>query len=124
MGLGNSGAEIARELVRAGHETYVSGTAAGELPFRMEGLAARLLLARLLFRVVFFRLLRLDTRLGRKAHQRVAGRATPLIRVMTRDLASDGVLRVPRTTGVRDGRPLLEDGRTLGVANVIWCTGL
>jgi putative flavoprotein involved in K+ transport len=123
VGLGNSGAEIARELVRAGHETYVSGTAAGELPFRMEGLAARLLLARLLFRVVFFRLLRLDRRLGRKAHQRVAGRATPLIRVMTRDLASDGVLLVPRTTGVRDGRPLLEDGRTLGVANVIWATG-
>ena len=34
-----------------------------------------------------------------------------------------GVARVPRTAGVRDGRPLLEDGRTLGVANVIWCTG-
>jgi DNA-binding CsgD family transcriptional regulator len=26
-------------------------------------------------------------------------------------------------TGVRDGLPLLEDGRTLEVANVIWCTG-
>jgi putative flavoprotein involved in K+ transport len=25
--------------------------------------------------------------------------------------------------GVRDGRPLLEDGRVLDVANVIWCTG-
>jgi putative flavoprotein involved in K+ transport len=28
-----------------------------------------------------------------------------------------------RTTGVEDGRPVLEDGRTLDVANVIWCTG-
>ena len=25
--------------------------------------------------------------------------------------------------GVREGRPLLDDGRTLDVANVIWCTG-
>jgi putative flavoprotein involved in K+ transport len=25
--------------------------------------------------------------------------------------------------GVRDGLPLLEDGRTLEVANVVWCTG-
>jgi putative flavoprotein involved in K+ transport len=25
--------------------------------------------------------------------------------------------------GVREGRPLLDDGRVLDVANVIWCTG-
>ena len=30
---------------------------------------------------------------------------------------------MPRTAGVRDGSPLLEDGRVLDVANVIWCTG-
>ena len=124
VGLGNSGAEIAREVVRAGHETYVSGKEAGELPFRIDGLAARLFLAKLLFRVVFFRVLRRDTRLGRLALKRMSGgHATPLIRVKTRDLAADGVVRVPRTTGVREGKPLLEDGRTLGVTNVIWCTG-
>jgi putative flavoprotein involved in K+ transport len=123
VGLGNSGAEIAREVVRAGHETYVSGKASGELPFRMDGLPAKLGLARLVFRVVFFRLLRLDTPLGRRAYQRVEGRATPLIRVKSRDLAAAGVVRVPRTAGVRDGLPLLEDGRALGATNVIWCTG-
>jgi putative flavoprotein involved in K+ transport len=123
VGLGNSGAEIAREVVRTGHETYVSGKASGELPFRMDSFPAKLGLARLLFRVVFFRLLRLDTPLGRRAYQRVEGRATPLIRVKSRDLAADGVVRVPRTAGVRDGLPLLEDGRVLGVTNVIWCTG-
>jgi putative flavoprotein involved in K+ transport len=32
-------------------------------------------------------------------------------------------MRVPRVVGVRDGRPLLADGRTLDVANVVWCTG-
>jgi putative flavoprotein involved in K+ transport len=123
VGVGNSGAEIAREVVRAGHETYVSGKANGELPFSIAGLAARLVLAWLLFRVVFFRLLRLDTPLGRKAHARVAGKATPLIRVKSRDLDAEGVASVPRTAGVRDGLPLLEDGRTLGVSNVIWSTG-
>jgi putative flavoprotein involved in K+ transport len=123
VGVGNSGAEVAREVVRAGHETYISGKVSGELPFRISGLAARLVLARLLFRVVFFRLLRLDTPLGRKAHARVAGKATPLIRVKSRDLEAEGVTRVPRTAGVRDGLPLLEDGRTLGVTNVIWSTG-
>jgi putative flavoprotein involved in K+ transport len=30
---------------------------------------------------------------------------------------------VPRVVGVRDGLPLLEDGRVLEVANVVWCTG-
>ena len=30
---------------------------------------------------------------------------------------------MPRTVGVRDGSPELEDGRVLDVANVIWCTG-
>ncbi|HKJ93203.1 MAG TPA: hypothetical protein VJ957_08545, partial [Longimicrobiales bacterium] len=47
----------------------------------------------------------------------------PLIRVRNRDLARLGVERVPRTAGVKGGRPVLEDGRVLDVANVVWCTG-
>jgi putative flavoprotein involved in K+ transport len=30
---------------------------------------------------------------------------------------------VPRVAGVRNGLPLLENGRVLDVANVVWCTG-
>jgi putative flavoprotein involved in K+ transport len=30
---------------------------------------------------------------------------------------------VPRVTGTRDGRPLLDDDRVLNVATVVWCTG-
>ena len=30
---------------------------------------------------------------------------------------------MPRVTGVKDGKPLLADGRALDVANVVWCTG-
>jgi putative flavoprotein involved in K+ transport len=47
----------------------------------------------------------------------------PLIRVKQRDLSAAGVERAPKVAGVRDGRPELEDGRVLDVANIVWCTG-
>jgi putative flavoprotein involved in K+ transport len=47
----------------------------------------------------------------------------PLIRVKPKDIAAAGIERVPRTMGVRDGLPVLEDGRVLDAANVVWCTG-
>jgi len=42
-----------------------------------------------------------------------------------RDLLSDScyVANVPRVTGVQSGLPQLEDGRSVDVANVVWCTG-
>jgi putative flavoprotein involved in K+ transport len=67
--------------------------------------------------------LTVDTPIGRRARAQGLNRTTPLIRVRGRDLAAAGVARVPRTVGVREGLPLLEDGQTLDVANVIWCTG-
>ena len=39
------------------------------------------------------------------------------------DLSAAGIQRVPRLVGLKDGLPLLEDGRTLDVRNLIWCTG-
>lgn len=123
VGAGNSGAEIALELARAGHPTWLSGKETGEVPFRIDGLAARLFLVRLVFRVVFHRILTLATPIGRKARPRLVSRGAPLVRTRSGDLAAAGVTRVPRTAGVRDGRPVLEDGRVLEVANVVWCTG-
>jgi putative flavoprotein involved in K+ transport len=63
------------------------------------------------------------TPLGRKVRPHVLAEGAPLIRVKSKDLAAAGVERVAKTVGVRDGLPLLEDGRSLDVANVIWCTG-
>jgi putative flavoprotein involved in K+ transport len=123
VGAGNSGAEIALELVRAGRRTWLAGRDVGQIPFRIGGLAARLVLARLVLRGVFHRLLTLDTPLGRKAHAAMTGRGGPLIRTRVTDLAAAGVERLPRLAGVRDGHPLLEDGRVLPVENVVWCTG-
>lgn len=121
VGAGNSGADIAMEVVKR-HRTWLSGRETGHVPFRIEGWLARLILP-LLFRVVFHRLLTVRTPLGRKVRPgRLAG-GKPLIRVKPADLLRAGVQRVPKTVGVRDGKPELADGRVLDVANVIWCTG-
>ena len=42
-------------------------------------------------------------------------RAAPLIRMRPTELTAAGVERVPRVTGVRDGLPVLDDGRVLDV---------
>lgn len=42
---------------------------------------------------------------------------------MFRGPLAAGIQRVPRVAGVRNGLPVLEDGRTLDVRNVVWCTG-
>jgi putative flavoprotein involved in K+ transport len=47
----------------------------------------------------------------------------PLLRVKPKDLTEAGVVRVPRVTGVHEGKPQLEDGREVDAASVIWCTG-
>src|SRR6185437_8349827 len=87
------------------------------------GLAARLVLSRLVLRVVFHRVLSLATPIGRTLRPKMLHRAAPLIRTRPKDLAAAGVDRVPKVVGVRDGLPLLEDGRVLDIANVVWCTG-
>ena len=58
-----------------------------------------------------------------RAHAKAAHGVTPLIRTKPNDLARAGVERVGRVVGVRDGRPVLADGRVIDPANVIWCTG-
>jgi putative flavoprotein involved in K+ transport len=121
VGAGNSGADIALDVARS-HRTWLSGRHPGNVPFRIESRLARVVLP-LLFRVVFHRILTVATPMGRRVRPHVISKGGPLIRVKPADLAAAGVERTPRVTGVRDGKPLLSDGRVLEVANVIWCTG-
>ena len=122
VGAGNSGAEIAKEL-SGKHEIWVAGPSTGEAPFDMNSFAARAFLARFLLRFVFHRVLTVKTPMGRKARPRIMKRGTPLIRVKGKELAALGVARVARVVGAPDGLPVLEDGRVLDAANVIWSTG-
>ncbi len=122
VGAGNSGSEIARELAGS-RRVFMSGRDTGHVPFRIEGFAGRHLLVRLVVRGVFHHVLTTKTPLGRKMRPQVLAHGGPLIRVKPKDLAAAGVVRLPRTKGVRDGVPVMEDGQAVDVANVIWCTG-
>ena len=122
VGGGNSGAEIGIEVAR-GHQTWMSGRDTGHVPFRIEGVAARLILIRLVLRGLYHHLITIDSPLGRKIRPKLISQGGPLIRTKSQDLIAAGIERVPRTVGVQDGHPLLEDGRILDVTNIIWCTG-
>jgi putative flavoprotein involved in K+ transport len=120
VGAGNSGAEIALELAQT-RATWLAGRQVPEIPVRHGSRAARVALP--LFRFMGHHVLTRRTPIGRKAGPTLAFGATPLIRTKSDDLAAAGVTRVPKVTGVEDGLPRLEDGRTLNVANVVWATG-
>ena len=122
VGAGNSGAEIALESAGA-HQVWLSGREVGAIPFRIGGLPSRLLMERLVLRVLFHRVLTVKTPMGRKMRARMGSRGTPLIRIRPEEIIAADVERVARVVGVRDGMPLLADGRLLEVANVVWCTG-
>lgn len=121
VGAGNSGADIAMEVVQ-GHPTWMAGKETGHVPFRIETFVARHVLVSIV-RFLGHRVLTVRTPIGRKVRPLLLAHGAPLVRVKPKDLVVAGVNRVPRVVGVRDGSPLLEDGRVLDVANVIWCTG-
>jgi putative flavoprotein involved in K+ transport len=120
VGVGNSGGEIAVE-VAARHATSLAGKEVGVVPFRIDSLIARRVVLPLLFRFIAHHLLTVDTPLGRRMRPKLLSHGQPLVRVKPSDLAAAGVERVGRVVGVQSGLPVLEDGRTLEVANVIWC---
>lgn len=121
VGLGNSGAEVSKELVGE-RQVWLSGEPTAVQPFRPEKLSGRILMP-FVGPVILNRLLTTSTPMGRKARSKLLHKAAPLMRVKPKDLVGAGVRRVGRTSGVADGYPQLEDGTVLDVANVVWCTG-
>ncbi|HEX5168478.1 MAG TPA: NAD(P)/FAD-dependent oxidoreductase, partial [Cyclobacteriaceae bacterium] len=122
VGAGNSGSEIAMELSRT-HKVYMSGRDTGHIPFRIASPIARFFFLPLVLRVLFHRIFTIDTPIGRNVRKKVLTIGGPLIRVKPNDLKKAGVVRVSKAVGMREGKPLLEDGTMPDVKNVIWCTG-
>jgi putative flavoprotein involved in K+ transport len=121
VGASHSGADIAFEVAGA-HRTVLSGPSNGELPFSIESRRARAIQPVLKFLAT--RVLTMGTPIGRKMRPEIRSHGGPLLRVRSADLAAAGVERVvARTVGADNGMPVLEDGRVVDVANVIWCTG-
>ena len=122
VGGGQSGADVALETVRAGHETWLSGRAMREVPVPFGSRRMRLGLPVLWF--LANHVFTVRTPIGRRMQPAVRRGGAPLVRVRRADLVAAGVhVTEARTVGAEDGRPLLADGTVLDVANVVWCTG-
>ncbi len=113
VGAGQSGADIAGSVC-ATHVTYLAGARTSHVP---AGLVQSPALQ------AFYRL-PVPAGRGQRPLQRLLRRGSPLVWNTERRLAAAGVRRLPRVTGVRDGRPLIGDNPAPPVTTVIWCTGL
>ena len=121
VGASNSGAEIA-VMASWNHRTVLAGRDVGKMPFRPEDRMARIVDT--FFWFFINHIATLDTPIGRKAQPSIRDHGLPLERVQPADLAAAGVERTyARAVGVQDGMPLLDDGRVIEAANVIWATG-
>ncbi|WP_266081556.1 flavin-containing monooxygenase [Haladaptatus caseinilyticus] len=122
VGAGNSGSEIALDVADE-HETWLSGRDVGHVPFHIDSWFGRHLGVPFVMRVLFHRILTTGTPIGRRKRPQILSQGIQMVRVKPSDLAAAGIERVPRTTGVRNGRPVVGDDDVLDVENVIWCTG-
>jgi putative flavoprotein involved in K+ transport len=121
VGAGKSGADIAMDVVKD-HPTLLSGRDVGHIPFPINGFTASVIYP--VVRFMFHRVMTIHNPIARKIQASLeAGHGLPLVRVKPKHLSGAGVERVARVAEVKDGKPVLEDGRVLDVANVIWCTG-
>ena len=102
--------------------TTLVGRDCGEIPVRLESRRMKVVFPVLLF--MWRHLVTRRTPIGRKEMPHVRFHGGPMLRVKRSDLAERGVVRnEARVEGVRDGMPLLADGTTVDVANVVWATG-
>jgi putative flavoprotein involved in K+ transport len=120
VGAANSGAEIALEASTS-HRTWLSGRHPGSEPTRPGSRLDPILTPPFWF--FLSRVARVTNPIGRRLRSQMRNKGLPLARVKPKDLAAAGVVRLPRTTAVIDGRPVMADGRIADVANVVWCTG-
>jgi putative flavoprotein involved in K+ transport len=120
VGAANSGAEIALEA-SATHRTWLSGRHPGSEPTRPGSRADRIFTPP--FWLYISRVASVTNPIGRRLRPRMLTTTLPLGRVKPKDLAAAGVVRLPRTAGVRDGRPVMDDGQVVDVANLVWATG-
>ena len=117
VGAGNSGAEIAMELARAGRPTFLAGRGTGHVPAAAYAGGGRL------FFWVARHVLTVRTPIGRRMRSRAISAGGPLIGLTMGEVIGAGVRRVGRIESVVGGRPAPSDGPALDVAAIVWATG-
>jgi putative flavoprotein involved in K+ transport len=121
VGASHSGTDVAYEVAQT-HDTILCGRDPGQMPFRPGARGQAIFWPVFLF--VGRHLVTRRSPIGKSAMEEIRFHGGPMIRVKRADLLERGVERVhDRVTGVRNGRPVLADGRVLDVANVVWATG-
>ena len=120
VGASHSGCDIAYEAAGT-HPTVMVGPDRGQIPVPFTSPLMMVVYPMILFG--FTHVLTRANPLGRKARAEFS-HGGPRLRVQERDLAERGVDWVRgHVKGVVDGRPVLEDGRVVDAATVVWCTG-
>jgi putative flavoprotein involved in K+ transport len=128
VGFGTTGVEIAIELAAAGRHVLLSGRPTAQalakiVPAIFGGRNPILRLIGAAYWNFMHHLVTIDTPLGRKAKSQIPLRGQPLVRFNRADALAAGVEHVARLAGITEGKPCLEDGRTVDVSAVVWCTG-
>jgi putative flavoprotein involved in K+ transport len=116
VGAGTSGIDIAIELSKS-RKTYISGKPTFHIPDPIFRYGGRL------YWWLISHLITIKTPIGRKARQSILKGGSPLIRVSAAELDKAGIERLPRVAGIKDGKPILEDGRIIPVTSIVWATG-
>lgn len=120
VGAGNSGAEIALELSKAGKKVWLSGRDVGRIPANSP--LGKIFDGRLVWWIMTH-MMTVDTPIGRKMQAEAEHHGTPLGRVKRDEIAAEGIILSPRISGVHSGKPQLETGEILPAEGVIWATG-
>lgn len=116
VGAGNSGAEIALEVAKT-RRTWLAGRDTGHLPKKYPPIIQDL------YWWLIHKAINTDNTIGRRFKKLTGKKGAPLVGISQKDFERARVERVAPTVGVQDGKPVLQDGRVVDVANVIWCTG-
>ncbi len=116
VGAGTSGVEIAIELSES-RPTVISGRGTPHIPEFVFQYFGRL------YWLFAHHVLTIRTPIGRKVKPKILGGGAPLISVSMEDVKEARIEQLPRLKGVKQGLPLLEDGRVLTATSIVWATG-
>jgi len=120
VGAGNSGAEIALDLSRAGKRVWLAGRDVGKIPVN-SGIGRAF--GGRLFWLVASKVMSVDTPIGRRLKRNALIHGVALGRARRPEIASAGVILTPRMFGIQSGKPKMEDNRILSADGIIWATG-
>lgn len=119
VGAGSSGLQIATEIKELNHQrkVWLSGPNTGTFPRQILGIDIYHFFAPTVFRIP-------TKSMPGKIVKAVSYRHGDLVlRPTYKKMIKAGVKRVGRTVGVKNNLPLLDNGNTLDVSNIVWCTG-